>query len=79
MKLNKNDEAVIGALKAAPELSMADIAEKTGVPSKKVFKSLKKLFEAEMIDSMGRKYRLLTDKVPVKAAKDEEAAEPEEE
>jgi DNA-binding IclR family transcriptional regulator len=78
MKLNKNDEAVIGALKATPELSMADIAEKTGVPSKKVFKSLKKLFEAEMIDSMGRKYRLLTDKVPVKG-KDEEAAEPEEE
>jgi DNA-binding IclR family transcriptional regulator len=78
MKLNKNDEAVIGALKGAPELSMADIAEKTGVHSKKVFKSLKKLFEAEMIDSLGRKYRLLTDKVPVKG-KEEEAAEAEEE
>jgi DNA-binding IclR family transcriptional regulator len=78
MKLNKNDEAVIAALKAAPGLSMADIAEKTGVPSKKVFKSLKKLFEAEMIDSAGRKYKLLTDKVPVKG-KDEAAAEADEE
>jgi hypothetical protein len=77
MKLNKNDEAVVAALKAAPELSMAELAEKTGVPSKKVFKSLKKLFEAEMIDSHARKYRLLTDKVPNK--KDEDAAPEEEE
>ena len=77
MKLNKNDEAVIAALKSAPELTMAEIAEKSGVPSKKVFKSLRKLFEAEMIDSMGRKYKLLTDKVPSK--KEEETAPEEEE
>ena len=76
MKLNKNDEAVIAALKAAPGSTMAEIAEKSSVPSKKVFKSLKKLFEAEMIDSAGRKYTLLTDKPPAKG-KDEEAAEEE--
>ena len=78
MKLNKNDEAVVAALKATPELSMAELAEKTGVPSKKVFKSLKKLFENEMIDSAGRKYKLISDKVPVKG-KDEDAAEADEE
>jgi hypothetical protein len=79
MKLNKNDELVVAALKANKELTLADLAEKTGVPSKKVFKSLKKLFEHEMIDSMGRKYRLLTDTPPVSKDKeaDEEAAEEE--
>jgi predicted transcriptional regulator len=79
MKLNKNDEAVIAALKAAPGLSMADIAQNTGVPSKKVFKSLKKLFEAEMIDSAGRKYTLLREKPPTKAADEADGAAEEEE
>jgi predicted transcriptional regulator len=79
MKLNKNDEQVVAALKASKELSMQEIADKTGVPSKKVFKSLKKLFENEMIDSMGRKYRLLSDKVPVKADDVKATAEAEEE
>ncbi len=74
MKLNKNDEQVVAALKASPELTMQEIADKTGLPAKKVFKSLKKLFENEMIDSMGRKYRLLTDKSPAAKAKDGEAA-----
>jgi predicted transcriptional regulator len=74
MKLNKNDEQVVAALKASPELTMQEIADKTGVPSKKVFKSLKKLFENEMIDSRARKYRLLTDKVPAAKAKDGDAA-----
>jgi predicted transcriptional regulator len=82
MKLNKNDEQVVAALKANKELTLAELTEKTGVPSKKVFKSLKKLFEHEMIDSMGRKYRLLKETPPASkgkaAAADEEAAEEEE-
>src|SRR3972149_6481474 len=69
MKLNKVDEAVIAALKpiGKKELTLAELAEVTGQPEKKVFKSLKKLFEKEMIDSCARKYKLLTDKPPVKA------------
>ncbi len=78
MKLNKVDESVIAALKsAAAGLTLQELADKTEQPTKKVFKSLKKLFENEMIDSKARKYRLLTDKPPVKA-KDEEAPSEEE-
>lgn len=74
MKLNKFDEAVIAALKpvGAKELTLAELAAATGQTEKKVFKSLKKLFECEMLDSRARKYKLLTDKVPVK--KDENEA-----
>ncbi|MCW4017882.1 MAG: hypothetical protein NWF00_04275 [Candidatus Bathyarchaeota archaeon] len=71
MKLNKTDEQVVAALKEK-DFTLAELAEKIDVPSKKVFKSLKKLFEHEMIDSNARKYRLLTDKPP-KKAKDEAA------
>ena len=77
MKLNKNDEAVIAALKPLGKaLTLQELAEAAGLPEKKVFKSLRKLFECEMVDSAARKYRLLTDKPPVKA-KDEEAELPE--
>jgi DNA-binding IclR family transcriptional regulator len=77
MKLNKNDEAVVSALKPiGKELSLSELAAATGLPEKKVFKTLKKLFENEMIDSCARKYKLLTDKVPVKG-KDEETEAPE--
>jgi DNA-binding IclR family transcriptional regulator len=77
MKLNKNDEAVVSALKPiGKELSLSELAAATGLPEKKVFKTLKKLFENEMIDSCARKYKLLTDKVPVKG-KDEETEKPE--
>jgi len=77
MKLNKVDEAVIAALKpiGGTGLTMQEIAEKSGQPSKKVFKSLRKLFEHEMIDSQARKYRLLTDKVPAAKKGEEEAPE----
>ena len=77
MKLNKNDEAVVAALKpiGQKELTMQELADATGVPAKKVFKSLKKLFECEMIDSHARKYKLLTDKVPVKKDNEEETTE----
>ena len=74
-------EEAPGALKEK-EMTLAELAEITGLPSKKVFKTLKKLFEHEMIDSMGRKYRLLTETPPASkgksaAADDEEASEEE--
>jgi DNA-binding IclR family transcriptional regulator len=76
MKLNKVDEAVVAALKPmGKELTLAELAQATGQPEKRVFKTLKKLFENEMIDSCARKYRLLTDKPPSK--KDDEAEVPE--
>jgi DNA-binding IclR family transcriptional regulator len=78
LKLNKNDEAVVAALKPVgqKELTLSELASATGLPEKKVFKSLKKMFECEMVDSRARKYKLLTDKVPVKG-KDDEAEVPE--
>ena len=77
MKLNKNDEAVVAALRPiGKELTLSELADATGVPEKKVFKALKKLFENEMIDSCARKYKLLTDKVPIKdKGEDTEAPE----
>ncbi len=78
MKLNKNDEKVVAALKASKELTLTELAEQTGLPGKKVFRSLRKLFENEMVDSAARKYRLITDKPPAgKAAEDETPAEEE--
>jgi predicted transcriptional regulator len=71
MKLNKVDEQVIAALKLKDQ-TLAELAEQTNLPSKKVFRSLRKLFENEMIDSQGRKYRLLKDKPPVKGKDEEE-------
>ena len=80
MKLNKVDEAVVKTLKAeGKELSLQEIADKSGQPSKKVFKTLKKLFEHNMVDTQARKYRLLTDKVPAGKDKDAEAEETAEE
>jgi DNA-binding IclR family transcriptional regulator len=77
MKLNKNDEAVVAALKPIGKgMTLPELEEATGLPGKKVFKSLRKLFECEMVDSAARKYKLLTDKVPAKS-KDDEAEIPE--
>ncbi|MGD6810964.1 MAG: hypothetical protein ACQCN3_14805 [Candidatus Bathyarchaeia archaeon] len=79
MKLNKTDEAVVKTLKAeGKELTLQEITDKSGQPSKKVFKSLRKLFENEMVDTNARKYKLLTDKVPSGKAKDKGKAEPKE-
>ncbi len=65
MKLNKVDEHVVSALKAeAGGLTLDELSEKTGEASKKVFKSLRKLFENEMVDCMNRKYRLLKSEPP---------------
>jgi DNA-binding IclR family transcriptional regulator len=60
VKLNKIDEHVVSALKTAGKgLTLAEIAEASGEPPKKVFKSLRKLFQNEMIDCENRQYRLL--------------------
>jgi predicted transcriptional regulator len=70
MKLNKTDEKVYQTLKTeGKELTLQELTDKTGEPSKKVFKSLRKLFEHEIIGTQGRKYKL-TGKDP-KAAKEE--------
>lgn len=59
MKLNKTDELVIKTMKTeGKELTLQELTEKTGEPTKKVFKSLKKLFEHEMIETKARKYKL---------------------
>jgi len=60
VKLNKTDELVVKVLKAEGKgLTLQEIAERTGESQKKVFKSLRKLFENEMIDTKERKYRLV--------------------
>jgi len=58
MKLNKNDKLVLDALKDGKELTLQEIADQTDVPSKKVFKSLRKLFENELVETKARKYKL---------------------
>jgi predicted transcriptional regulator len=69
VKLNKVDEKVVATLQAEnKELSLQELADKTGEPSKKVFKSLKKLFENEIVSTMARKYKLtITDSKAIKA------------
>jgi DNA-binding IclR family transcriptional regulator len=58
-KLNKTDELVVSALKNAGKgLTLGEIAEATGEIPKKVYKSLRKLFENEMIDCENRQYKL---------------------
>ena len=77
-KLNKVDEKVVGCLIAEKkEMMLQEISDKTGEPTKKVFRSLRKLFEAEIISTQARKYKLnLTDMKEIKAKL---AAKPEEE
>ena len=58
VKLNKNDNLVLDALKEG-ELTLQEIADKIDIPSKKIFKILRKLFENELVDTKARKYRLL--------------------
>ena len=76
MKLNKVDEKVYKLLKAeGKELTLQELTDKTGEPCKKVFKSLKKFFEQEIVETKARKYSL-TGKDPT-AAKEEPEAPPE--
>ena len=72
VKLNKTDEKVVAALKAEnKELTLQEITEKTGEPSKKVFRSLRKLFEHEIISTLARKYKL-TGKMPTGKGKEDD-------
>jgi predicted transcriptional regulator len=61
VKLNKVDEAVVATLKSAGKgLTLTEIAEKSGESEKKIFKSLRKLFENKMIDCENRQYKLIS-------------------
>jgi predicted transcriptional regulator len=60
VKLNKVDEAVVSTLKGAGNgLSLKEIAEKCGETEKKIFKSLRKLFENELITCENHQYKLV--------------------
>jgi predicted transcriptional regulator len=70
VKLNKIDELVVKTLKTEGKaLTLQEIADKTGETTKKIFKSLRKLFEHEIIETNAHKYKL-TGKNP-SATKDE--------
>ena len=72
VKLNKTDEKIVATLKAeGKELSLQELADKTGETQKKIFRSLRKLFEHEIVSTQARKYKL-TGKDPKAAAKEEE-------
>lgn len=59
VKLNKVDEVVVSTLKNAGKgLTLKEIAEKCGETEKKVFKSLRKLFENEIIGCENHRYHL---------------------
>lgn len=60
VKLNKVDELVVSTLKNSDKgLTLIEIAEKVSESEKKVFKSLRKLFENEMIECVNRQYKLV--------------------
>ena len=61
VKLNKTDQLVLDALKGG-ELTLQEIADKTGEKPKKIFKVLRKLFENELIETNARKYKLASTK-----------------
>ncbi len=76
-KLNKTDEKVVATLQAeGKELTLQEITDKTGETSKKVFRSLRKLFENEIISTRARKYNLII--LGTKEIKAKLAAKPEE-
>ena len=69
VKLNKTDEKVVATLQAEnKELTLQEIVDKSGETPKKIFRSLRKLFENEVISTQGRKYKLvITDTKAIKA------------
>jgi len=68
-KLNKVDEKVVSTLQTeGKELTLQELIDKTDEPSKKVFRSLRKLFENEVVSTQARKYKLtITDTKAIKA------------
>jgi DNA-binding Lrp family transcriptional regulator len=78
MKLNKTDEKIVTTLQAeGKELTLQELADKSGETPKKIFRSLKKLFENEIISTQGRKYKLVV--TDIKAIKEKLATKVEEE
>ena len=60
VKLNKIDKLVVSTLRLeGKELTLKEIVEKTGEKPKKIFKSLRKLYQNDLIEPNARKYRLL--------------------
>ena len=60
VKLNKIDKMVLDTLKSeGKELSLEEIAIKVDESPKKTFKSLRKLFQNEYIDTKARKYKII--------------------
>jgi DNA-binding transcriptional regulator GbsR (MarR family) len=56
VKLNKTDEKVVATLQAQnKELTLQEIADISGETTKKVFRSLRKLFENEIVSTQARK------------------------
>ena len=75
VKLNKTDEKIVATLKAEnKELTLQELTDQTGESSKKIFRSLRKLFEHEIVSTQARKYKL-TGKMPTGKGKNEEEAE----
>ncbi len=70
VKLNKIDEKVVAVLQAegGKELMLQEIVDQTGESSKKIFRSLRKLFENELVSTQARKYKLtILDSKQIKA------------
>ena len=75
VKLNKTDEKIVATLKAEnKELTLQELADKTGESTKKIFRSLRKLFENEIVSTQARKYKL-TGKNPASSKIEEETEE----
>jgi len=81
VKLNKVDEKVVATLRAeGKELTLQELTDKIGESSKKIFRSLRKLFENEIVSTQARKYKLLildpkAIKAKLEAKADEEETE----
>lgn len=55
--LGKLDKPVLELLKNTPEpLSLAQIAQKLDKPEKTIYRTLKRLFEKDQIQTQGRQY-----------------------
>lgn len=57
--LGKLDKPVLELLQNSPEpLTLAEIAEKLSKPEKTVYRTLKRLFEKDQINTKGRQYTI---------------------
>jgi DNA-binding IclR family transcriptional regulator len=57
--LAKLDKPVLELLGNSLEpLTLAEIAQELGMPEKAVYKTLKRLFEKEQIETIGRRYKI---------------------